>query len=64
MADIFTKLNQFENALISAWTYDTKLDYREAYASSNQLKKIDEYHAKCRELKEQLIAEIKELMND
>ena len=64
MADIFTKLNQFENALISAWTYDTRLDCQEEYVSSNQLKKCDEYHAKCRELKEQLIAEIKELMND
>lgn len=62
MSDIFTKLNTFENAVIAAWAYDTKLDLQEDYISSNQTKKCDEYHARCRQLKEELIAELKELM--
>ncbi len=62
MSDIFNTLNQFENALITAWTYDTKLDLQEDYISSTQMKRCDEYHAKCRQLKVDLVAELKELM--
>lgn len=60
-----TKLvNQFESAVGQAWSYDTKLDCQEDYASSNQLKKCDEYHEKARQLKEELVAAIKKLTND
>lgn len=60
-----TKLvNQFESAVGQAWSYDAKLDCQEDYASSNQLKKCDEYHEKARKLKEELIALIKEMNND
>lgn len=60
-----TKLvNQFESAVGQAWSYDAKLDCQEDYASSNQLKKCDEYHEKARQLKEELIVLIKEMNND
>jgi hypothetical protein len=59
-----TKLvNQFESAVGTAWSYDAKLDCQDNYASSNQLKKCDEYHAKARQLKTDLITAIKELKN-
>jgi hypothetical protein len=57
-----TKLvNQFESAVGTAWSYDSKLDCQDDYASSNQLKKCDEYHEKARQLKTELINAIKEL---
>ena len=59
-----TKLvNQFESAVGTAWSYDAKLECQEDYASSNQLKKCDDYHAKTRQLKEELLSAIKELKN-
>lgn len=57
-----TKLvNQFESAVGTAWSYDSKLYCQDDYASSNQLKKCDEYHEKARQLKTELINAIKEL---
>lgn len=63
ITELLAKLNQFENAVVAAWVYDTKLDMQEDYCSSSQMKKADEYHTRAREIKEQLIQQIKDLTN-
>lgn len=61
--EIIKLVNQLESAVGQAWYYDTKLECQEDYASSNQLKKCDEYYEKSRRLKEELINAIRELTN-